>query len=360
MAPLVRLVGPDVALEILLEGRDLRRRPRRRRSGLVTRVVPDAEVAAEAHATAQRIAEGAPLVARWHKKFARRLADPRPITAAEHDECFDCFDTEDFRIGYAAFLAKRKPGVRRAMRHGRDAADRRTRTRARSPACACSSSRRSWRARRAAMMLADMGADVIKVEKLPGGDDARGYREPRVNGVSAPFLMMNRNKRGIALDLKHRAGREILMRLVRDADVLIENYRRGTMEKLGLGYDVLAADQSRRSSTARSRATAATDPCADKGGFDLIAQGFAGLMAITGEAGRARRSRPAIRSPTSTPAFSPRWASLAAYAHKLKTGRGPARRHVALRSRAAADLLARGELFRDRRHRPARSAPRTS
>ena len=56
------------------------------------------------------------------------------------------------------------------------------------------------------MMLADMGADVIKVEKLPGGDDSRGYREPRVNGVSAPFLMMNRNKRGIALNLKHAAG----------------------------------------------------------------------------------------------------------------------------------------------------------
>ena len=64
---------------------------------------------AEAKASAQRIAEGAPLVARWHKKFARRLMDPRPITAAEYDECFDCFDTEDFRIGYAAFLAKQKP-----------------------------------------------------------------------------------------------------------------------------------------------------------------------------------------------------------------------------------------------------------
>ncbi|HET9024576.1 MAG TPA: enoyl-CoA hydratase/isomerase family protein, partial [Burkholderiaceae bacterium] len=60
--------------------------------------------------TAERIADGAPLVARWHKKFARRLADPRPLSAAERDECFDCFDTEDFRIGYSAFLAKKKPG----------------------------------------------------------------------------------------------------------------------------------------------------------------------------------------------------------------------------------------------------------
>jgi len=111
MAPLVRLVGPDVALEILLEGRifDAAEAKEKR---LVTRVVADGEVAAEAQATARRIAEGAPLVARWHKRFARRLADPRPLSAAEQDECFDCFDTEDFRIGYAAFLAKRKPEFR--------------------------------------------------------------------------------------------------------------------------------------------------------------------------------------------------------------------------------------------------------
>jgi enoyl-CoA hydratase len=108
MAPLVRLAGPDVALEILLEGRIFGAAEAKEKR-LVTRVVPDAEVAAEALATARRVAEGAPLAARWNKRFARRLADPRPITDVEHDECFDCFDTEDFRIGYAAFLAKRKP-----------------------------------------------------------------------------------------------------------------------------------------------------------------------------------------------------------------------------------------------------------
>ena len=92
------------------------------------------------------------------------------------------------------------------------------------------------------MMLADLGADVIKVEKLPGGDDARGYSEPRVNGISAPFLIMNRNKRGMALDLKHPRGREVLLRLLKRADVVTENFRRGTLEKVGLGYDVLARE----------------------------------------------------------------------------------------------------------------------
>jgi enoyl-CoA hydratase/carnithine racemase len=111
MAPLVRLAGPDVALEILLEGR-IFDAAEAKAKGLVTRVVPDDQVAAETAATAARIAEGAPLVGRWHKKFARRLADPTPISAAEADECFDCFDTEDFRIGYAAFLAKQKPTFR--------------------------------------------------------------------------------------------------------------------------------------------------------------------------------------------------------------------------------------------------------
>jgi enoyl-CoA hydratase/carnithine racemase len=108
MAPLIRLVGPAVTLEILLEGR-IFDAAEAKDKGLVNRVVRDEDVAVEARATAQRIAEGAPLVARWHKKFLRRLAQGTPLSDAERDECFDCFDTEDFRIGYAAFLAKQKP-----------------------------------------------------------------------------------------------------------------------------------------------------------------------------------------------------------------------------------------------------------
>ncbi len=109
MAPLVRLVGADVALEILLEGRIFDAQEAREKR-LVTRVVPDAQVAAHARETAQRIADGAPLVARWHKRFARRLRAGGAISDAEYSEGFDCFDTEDFRIGYRAFLAKDKPG----------------------------------------------------------------------------------------------------------------------------------------------------------------------------------------------------------------------------------------------------------
>ncbi len=136
------------------------------------------------------------------------------------------------------------------------------------------------------MMLADMGADVIKIEKIPAGDDSRNYREPRVNGVSAPFLVLNRNKRGLALDLKHPKGVEVLKRLVAQSDVLTENYRMGTMEKLGLGYEDL-----KKINPGLIYATVSgygrTGPLAQKPGFDLIAQGFSGLMSVTGFPGQA-------------------------------------------------------------------------
>jgi enoyl-CoA hydratase len=108
---LIALAGEAVALEILLEGRVFDAAEAKDK-GLVTRVVPDDQVEAEARATAQRIADGAPLVARWHKKFARRLRDAKPLTPQEYDEGFACFGTEDFQVGYQAFLAKAKPEFR--------------------------------------------------------------------------------------------------------------------------------------------------------------------------------------------------------------------------------------------------------
>ena len=111
MRALIGLAGQAATMELLLEGRVFGAAEAKDK-GLVTRVVPDDKVEEEALAAASRIAEGAPLVARWHKKFARRLADPRPLTEAEYDEGFECFGTEDFRIGYRAFLAKKKPAFR--------------------------------------------------------------------------------------------------------------------------------------------------------------------------------------------------------------------------------------------------------
>lgn len=111
LAPLVGLIGPDRTLELLLEGRIIDAAEALAK-GLVSRVVADAEVETEALLTARRIADGAPLVARWHKKFVRRLRDLQlaaPLSEAELQEAFACFDTEDFRIGSAAFLAKQKP-----------------------------------------------------------------------------------------------------------------------------------------------------------------------------------------------------------------------------------------------------------
>ncbi len=170
------------------------------------------------------------------------------------------------------------------------------------------------------MMLADMGADVIKVEKLPGGDDARGYREPRVNGVSAPFLILNRNKRGIALNLKHEQGKAILLRMVKDADVLTENYRKGTLEKLGLGYDVLSKVNPGLIYCAVS-GYGRDGPYGDKPGFDLIAQGFSGLMSVTGEPGG-----PPAKTGNSIADINAGILAVvgitAAYVHKLKTGEG--------------------------------------
>ncbi|MDF3883394.1 MULTISPECIES: enoyl-CoA hydratase/isomerase family protein [Cupriavidus] len=108
MAPLIRLVGESRTLEILLEGR-IFGADEAHGMGLVSRVVSDDQVAAEARATAERIASGAPLVARWHKKFARKLVAGDALTARDLEEGFDCFDTEDFQTGFKAFLAKETP-----------------------------------------------------------------------------------------------------------------------------------------------------------------------------------------------------------------------------------------------------------
>jgi crotonobetainyl-CoA:carnitine CoA-transferase CaiB-like acyl-CoA transferase len=132
------------------------------------------------------------------------------------------------------------------------------------------------------LMLADMGADVVKVERLPGGDGTRGFVPPDVDGESAAFMMLNRGKRGVAVDFRSERGLTVVRRLLAGADVVIENFRVGTMEAMGLGWEDLSR-QHPRLVYGQITGFGRTGPLADQGGFDLIAQGWSGLMSITGE-----------------------------------------------------------------------------
>ena len=170
-------------------------------------------------------------------------------------------------------------------------------------------------------LLADMGADVIKVEKVPGGDDTRRMVPPEVEGESAAFMILNRNKRGTAINLKSESGKAVLQKMLRTADVVIENYRPGTMERLGLGYESLR-QQNRGLIYCQITGFGRTGPYAERAGFDLIAQGMSGLMSVTGEG----QGRPPIKAGVPVGDISAGMLAamgiLAAYIHRLKTGEG--------------------------------------
>jgi crotonobetainyl-CoA:carnitine CoA-transferase CaiB-like acyl-CoA transferase len=170
------------------------------------------------------------------------------------------------------------------------------------------------------VMLADMGADVIKVEK-PTGDDSRRFVPPKVGDESAAYMMMNRNKRGISLNLKDPAAVEVLRTLLADADIVVENYRKGTMEKLGLSYEDLSAVNPGLIYCEIS-GFGRTGPYAERGGFDLIAQGMSGLMSITGEG----PGRPPVKvaAPISdiNAGILAAMGICAALANRVQTGRG--------------------------------------
>ena len=131
------------------------------------------------------------------------------------------------------------------------------------------------------MMLADMGADVIKVEKPDGGDDNRRAGPPFIGGQGAGFMAANRNKRSLALNLRDESGRQVFERLLEQADVVVENFRPGVMERLGIGYERLSNLKPSLIYCSIS-GHGGTGPYKDRGGFDLIAQGMSGLMSITG------------------------------------------------------------------------------
>lgn len=171
------------------------------------------------------------------------------------------------------------------------------------------------------LMLADLGADVIKVEKIPGGDDSRRFLPPDMDGESAAYMMMNRNKRGIALDLKTESGKKVLRKLLEDADVVTENYRRDTMQKLGMGYEDLKKINPGLIYCTIS-GFGRTGPYADRGGFDLIAQGMSGLMSFTGEGPGRPPCKVGAPVTDITAGILGALGVLSAYVHKLKTGEG--------------------------------------
>ena len=132
------------------------------------------------------------------------------------------------------------------------------------------------------MMLGDMGAEIIKVEKPNGGDDIRRFGPPFIDGESAAFLMINRNKKSIALNMKDPKGLKILTDLIKTADVFIQNFRPGSLEKMGLGFDDVISKINPKIIYCSISGFGTTGPYKDRPGFDLIAQGMSGLMSLTG------------------------------------------------------------------------------
>jgi crotonobetainyl-CoA:carnitine CoA-transferase CaiB-like acyl-CoA transferase len=171
------------------------------------------------------------------------------------------------------------------------------------------------------LMLADMGADVIKVEKVPDGDDSRHMLPPKIGDEAAAFMMMNRNKRGIVIDLKTESGKKILHRLIASADVLVENFAPDAMERLGFGYEALRREHPALIYCSLS-GFGRTGPYKHRRGFDLVAQAMSGIMSFTGE----RADGPPVKcgAPLSdiTAGILAAMGILAAYTHRLKTGQG--------------------------------------
>lgn len=172
----------------------------------------------------------------------------------------------------------------------------------------------------AAEILGDLGADVIKVEKPNGGDDARGWGPPYWEGDAALFHQMNRNKRSVILDLKTPQGVEDIVKLIGTADVFVHNLRPGTAEALGLGAEVLRKTHPRLI-YADIGAFGHTGPLNKRPGYELLLQAFSGVMSITGEPG----GMPVRTGPSINDLGTGMWAAigiLAALVNRAKTGEG--------------------------------------
>lgn len=170
------------------------------------------------------------------------------------------------------------------------------------------------------MQLGDLGADIVKIEEPRRGDESRSYGPPFVGGESAYFLSINRNKRSCALDLKSEAGRTLALRLAGVADVVVENFRPGTMERLGLGYETLSEGNERLILCSIS-GFGRTGAEASRPGYDLIVQGESGVMDITGEADGPPTKVGTSIADLVTGLYGAQ-AVLAALAQRERTGRG--------------------------------------
>lgn len=169
------------------------------------------------------------------------------------------------------------------------------------------------------MVLADLGADVLKVERFPGGDDAREMG-PHINGESYCFAMVNRNKRSVALDLKDPDGRELAVRLAAQSDVVVENFRPGVTSRLGLDYEALSAANPALvycSVTGFGQ----TGPYRHRAGYDIIAQGVSGLLTMTGHP-TSGPTKVGIAMTDLAAGAAAAQAILAAYIERLRSGEG--------------------------------------
>jgi crotonobetainyl-CoA:carnitine CoA-transferase CaiB-like acyl-CoA transferase len=171
------------------------------------------------------------------------------------------------------------------------------------------------------LMLADMGAEVIKVEKVPGGDDSRRSIPPQIGDEAASFLMMNRNKRGMALDLKTVGGKNILRRLIASADVLVENFAPGSLDRLGFGYEDLRKDHPGLIYCSLS-GFGRTGPYKNRRGFDLVAQAMSGIMSFTGTGPHDPPLKSGAPLSDITCGILAAMGILAAYVHRMRTGEG--------------------------------------
>jgi crotonobetainyl-CoA:carnitine CoA-transferase CaiB-like acyl-CoA transferase len=169
------------------------------------------------------------------------------------------------------------------------------------------------------MTLGDMGAEVVKVERPPGGDDIRKLG-PHVNGESYCFAMVNRNKRSVALDVSTDAGREVLLTLAKRADVVVENFRPGVTQRLGIDPDTLRAEHPELVHCSIT-GFGQDGPYRDRPGFDIIAQGICGFLRMTGHPGD-RPAKVGIAINDLVAGATAVQAVLAAYIHRLRTGTG--------------------------------------